>query len=301
MASIFIISIVLNFNRRSDTLECLGSLYKNTYQHHAVIVLDNQSTDGSVQAIQADYPGVQIIPLTQNLGYAGNNNVGIQAALEQGADWIFVLNEDTILDPECIAELVAVGESNPSIGIVGPMVYHHDEPEMIQSAGGALGRYWNSIHLGQNERDCGQWPEPHPVEWISGCGIMLRRGLIEDVGMLDERFFYYWEETEWCLRARKAGWQILHVPKAKLWHKGVQRNYHPNPSVTYFSTRNHLLMLAKHHAPLSVWMAAWFQLVRTFTSWSIKPKWRSMRKHRDAMWRGFIDFMFQRWGGPVQL
>ena len=114
--------------------------------------------------------------------------------------------------------------------------------------------------------------------------------------MLDERFFYYWEETEWCLRTRKAGWQIVHVPQAKLWHKGVQRDYQPKPSVTYYNTRNRLLMLSKHHVPISTWVYSWGQIGRTLSSWTLKPQWRNMHGHRDAMWRGVIDFVLQRWG-----
>ncbi len=124
----------------------------------------------------------------------------------------------------------------------------------------------------------------------------MRREVIEAIGMLDERFFYYWEETEWCLRAAKAGWGIMHVPNAKLWHKGVQRDYRPSPYVTYYSTRNRFLMLAKHHAPLSAWMLAWWQTMRTLASWSVKPRWRAMHQHRDAMWRGMLDFLRRRWG-----
>ncbi len=209
-------------------------------------MLDNSSSDGSVEAVAARFPEVQIIPLQQNLGYAGNNNVGIDEAMRQGAEWIFVLNEDTILAPDCVAQLISVGESDPSIGIVGPMVYHHDEPEIIQSAGGRMDRYFRGWHEGQNEVDRGQYSQPHPVEWISGCGIMLRRAVIDQVGTIDARFFYYLEEFEWCIRASEAGWKIVHVPQAKLWHKGVQRDYHPKPSVSYYSTRNRFLLLSKH-------------------------------------------------------
>lgn len=296
-----IITVILNTNRRKDTLECLASLQESTYTNHKIILLDNHSTDGSQQAIRESYPEVQIIELEENLGYAGNNNVGIAAALEQGADWVFVLNEDTIVDPRCLANLIEVGESDPAIGIVGPMVYHHDEPDVIQSAGGMLGQKWETIHLGKNEPDLGQYREPHTVEWISGCAILVRRAVIEQIGMLDPKFFYYWEETEWCLRTSEVGWRIVHVPQAQIWHKGVQRDYHPSPTVTYYSTRNRLLMLAKHHASLRVWLFAWFQIVRTLTSWSIKPKWYSKKDHRNAMWRGIVDFLRHRWGGPVQL
>jgi GT2 family glycosyltransferase len=259
-------------------------------------VLDNQSTDGSVAAIRAAFPAVQIIELTENHGYAGNNNVGIQAALAQGAEWVFVLNEDTVLDAACVERLLRVGEGDPQIGIIGPMVYHYNEPTIIQSAGGLLGPHWESIHIAKNEPDLGQFQASHKVEWISGCGILLRRAVIEQVGMLDVRFFYYWEETEWCVRAGKAGWQIVHVPQAKLWHKGVQRDYHPKPSLLYYSTRNRLLLLAKHHAPLAAWICAWSQLLRTLAAWTVRPKWHAMHEHRDAMWRGMLDFLRQRWG-----
>jgi hypothetical protein len=295
-----VISVILNTNRREDTLECLASLHQNSYANHKAMVLDNNSSDGSVAAIRAVFPQVEIINLVENLGYAGNNNVGIAAALAQGADWVFVLNEDTILGPECLTRLVEVGQSDPTIGIVGPMVYHHDEPDIIQSAGGQLGPNWESLHLAQNEADQGQFREPHPVEWISGCAIMVRRAAIEQLGMIDARYFYYWEETEWCLRLGRGGWRILHVPQAKLWHKGVQRDYQPKPSVTYYATRNRLLTLAKHQAPFRVWLRAWGQYLRTLTSWTVRPKWRAKREHRDAMWRGMIDFLWQRWGQMPQ-
>ncbi len=104
MTDPFVISVILNTNRREDTLECLGSLMNSSYSNHRAIVLDNQSTDGSVGAIRAAFPEVEIVELEKNYGYAGNNNVGIQYALEQGADWVFVLNEDTILAEDCLSK-----------------------------------------------------------------------------------------------------------------------------------------------------------------------------------------------------
>ena len=291
-----IITVILNTNRRDDTLACLRSLKDSDYDNHKTIVLDNASSDGSVEAIQAQFPDVQIIALQDNRGYAGNNNVGIEAAMAQGADWVFVLNEDTVLAPDCLARMVAVGEQDAATGIVGPMVYHFDEPEVIQSAGGALSPTWDSVHLHQNQIDDGRFHQPAEVDWVSGCAILVRREVIEQVGMLDERFFYYWEETEWCLRARKQGWKVIHAPEAKLWHKGVQRDYKPGPSVTYYSTRNRLLMMSKHQAPLRVWGATGMQIARTLASWTLKPQWRDMHEHRDAMWQGTLDFLRHRWG-----
>jgi len=292
----FLVTVILNTNRRDDTLECLASLAQSTYANHKIIVLDIHSIDGSVQAIRATWPDVHILELQENRGYAGNNNVGILWALTQGADWVLVLNEDTVVAPDCLAELVQVGESDKNIGIVGPMVYHYSEPTVIQTAGGRFGPYWDSIHIARDEPDRGNLIEPYSVDWISGCGILVRREVIEQVGMIDERYSYFWEETEWCLHAGRGGFQVVHVPRAKMWHKGVTRYHKPKPSVTYYATRNRLLTLSKHQAPPLVWAHVSTAMRRTLTSWTFKPKWRPMRQHRDAMWQGVADFLRRRWG-----
>lgn len=292
----YVVSVILNTNRRDDTLECLASLGRSTYERQRAIVLDNGSLDGSVEAVRSSFPGVRIVELAENLGYAGNNNVGITLALDGKADWILVLNEDTILAPECLEAMVVAGNSDRRIGIVGPLVYHFDTPELIQSAGGRLDCFWTASHIAQNEKDQGLFPDVRDVDWISGCCIMVRREVIQDVGPIDERFFYYWEETEWCIRARRAGWRIVHAPGAKLWHKGVQLNYKPSPSVTYYATRNRLLTLSKHRAPLYVRLIAWAGLVRTLASWTLRPKWKHLRKHRNALRRGLSDYLAGRWG-----
>jgi GT2 family glycosyltransferase len=292
-----IVTVILNTNRRDDSLACLRSLQQNSYPNHRVIVLDNASSDGSMDAITAEFPEVCLLPLSRNLGYAGNNNVGIDAAIDEGADWVFVLNEDTVLDPACLENLAAAAQTDPKAGVIGPLVYHFDEPQVIQSAGGSLvGRNWRSRHNGQNEPDRGQYAAVQPVDWVSGCAILVRREVIEQVGALDERFFYYWEETDWCRRAAEGGWKILLAPQAKLWHKGVQREYQPSPNVTYYATRNRLLFLRKHAAPLGVWLAVMWELVRRLASWSLRPKWRAKREHRDALWQGMRDYFGSHWG-----
>jgi GT2 family glycosyltransferase len=290
-----VVTLVLDTNRRDDTIALLASLGRGTYGNHSLIVLDNASTDGSAAAIRSAFPAVDVLPLAENRGYAGNNNVGLRAALARGADWVFVLNEDVVVAPDCLARLVEAGERDGATGFVGPMVYHFDEPEVIQSAGGVLDRRWRAGHVGQNEEDGGRFVT-RPVDWISGCAMLVRRAVLERVGLLDERFFIYWEETEWCLRARREGWRVVHVPAAKVWHKGVRRDHRPTPSVTYYSTRNRFLLLAKHRAPLAAWGTAWGQTLRTLASWTLRPKWRSMHEHRDAMWWGVVDFLRHHWG-----
>lgn len=288
--------IVLNNHRLNDTLVCLESLAQSNYKNSNVILLDFGSPRLSIESIQSAYPDIQVIPLIENLGYAGNNNIGIESALNQGAEWVFILNDDTVVDSSCISLLIELGKSDPTIGILGPMVYHYDEPDIIQSAGGILGKYWQNIHLGLNEPDHGQFEKARQVEWISGCAIMVRGAMIKQIGMLDAKYFLYWEETEWCIRAGRAGWKILQVPNAKLWHKGVQQNYQPQPYVTYYMTRNYLYTLAKLKAPFFIRTIAYASILRTLLSWSVKPRWRNKRDHRNAMWRGMVDFFYRRMG-----
>ncbi len=296
-----IFAVILNTNRREDTLACLESLFANHYPNLAVIVLDNASTDGSNEAISEQFPQVRIIHLTDNLGYAGNNNVGIQAALDQHADWVFVMNEDIILAPDALVNMVAAVQNQPETGIVGPMVYHANEPEVIQSAGGFLSKKrWDAVHRGFNEKDEGQYAAREYVDWISGCAILVKRDAILQAGLIDQRFFYYWEETEWCTRIAGLGWRVLFVPQSKIWHKGVQREYNPSPNVTYYAVRNRLLLLQKHHAPLKVWIRTIFFYMRTLLAWTLKPKWKFKKDHRNALWQGMKDFLFRRWGKRPQ-
>jgi hypothetical protein len=296
MPAPLVVTVILNTNRGEDTLACLTTLEDASYRPQHVIVLDNASTDGSPEVIARRFPEVELIHLEENQGYAGNNNVGIERALALGAGWVFVLNEDTIVAEDCITRMIEAAEQDPQVGIVGPMVYHFSEPGVIQSAGGVLDKRWQAVHVGLNEEDRGQYAEPREVDYISGCAILVKREVIEQIGGIKAELFYYWEETDWCTRAREHGWKVLHVPQAHLWHKGVQRDYAPGPNVTYYNTRNRLMFLANHHAPLSVWLYAWGRTLLTLTSWTVRPKWRAMRPHRDAMWQGVLDFLRGRGG-----
>lgn len=291
-----VICVIVNMNRREDTLALLGSIRGSSRPNLPSIVLDVNSTDGSASAVKEQFPEVTLIDIRDNNGYAGNNNVGVSAALARGAEWVFILNEDTILAHDCIERLVTIGQRDLRIGVLGPMVYHHEAPDVIQSAGGTLGKAWESLHIGRNEVDTGQFGRARQVGWISGCGMLLRREMIEEVGLMDERFFCYWEETDWCHRAALAGWKIVHVPDAHIWHKGVTANYQPQPFVTYYSTRNRLLFLRKHHAPLGAWLRTGLAMSRTLASWTLRPRWKSHREHKWAMLHGVRDFLRDRWG-----
>jgi len=288
-------TLVLTRNSSRDIVDCLRSLEQQTYSKFQVLVVDNGSTDDAIATVRCEFPCVTVVMNGENLGFAEGFNRGMRCARTIGSDWMLLLNADTVVDPDCVSKMVEAADDS-KIGILGPTIYHANEPTIIQSAGGMLNSEWIPYHRGQNELDQGQYSEPTDVDWVSGCAMLVKTKLVDSIGCLDERFFMYEEELDWCIRARRAGWRILHVPQAKVWHKGVQRDYHPKPFVTYYSTRNRFLMLAKHRAPAGAWVIAWAQTLRTLLSWTIKPKWRMMREHRDAMWLGVSDFLRHRWG-----
>jgi GT2 family glycosyltransferase len=290
--------ILLSFNDWKETLECLKSLANVTYPNLEVIAVDNGSTNPPLDQARAIRPDLTIIENGKNLGYAEGNNIGIRYAIEHGADYVLVQNNDTILAPDFLEALVQSAESNPSAAFVGPLVYHHSEPTVIQSAGGLMTRTWRAYHRGQNEQDAGQYSRVEPVAWVSGCSILGRSSALKKIGLLDPEFFIYSEELDWCIRAGEAGFQVLLVPQSKIWHKGVQRDYRPSPRVVYLSVRNELLLLKKHHAGVIPFTATWLRHLRTLSSYTLRPKWRHKKNDRNAIARALRDFVLGRYGPP---
>ncbi|MAS35257.1 MAG: glycosyl transferase [Anaerolineaceae bacterium] len=284
--------IVLNYNRREDTLECLRSLQHQTYLYTRVILVDNASTDGTVEAVRSLYPMVEVIETGQNLGFTGGNNVGIQHALDDGADYILLLNNDTVVAPDMIEQMVSVMEQDSSVAITGPTIYYYEQPEMIWSAGGSID--WKrglTFMVGEGEEDKGQFgTEPREVEFATGCALMVRRDVWEQVGLLDDTFFMYYEEVEWCVRARRHGMKIVHVPMAMMWHKISLQGRETTPGAYYYLTRNRLLFLSQSHASLQTWLYTLGDYARTWLSWTIKPKWQDRRHLRGVMLRAIGDY-----------
>lgn len=295
-----VVALVLNHERPDETVQCLRSLESSTYRNLEVLVLDTGHTRSGADEIRQACPGAEVVMLERNLGYTGGNNVGLKLALRRRAAWVLLVNDDVVVDPNCVSRLIESGQSDERIGMVGPTVYNHAEPQSIQTAGGRLGPDWSASFLVPDELELGQYEHPRDVAWLSGSALMVRRELCEQIGILDERFFSYWEEVEWCLRAVRSGWRVVHVPNAKVWHKGggaaADADAAPLPAVAYYTTRNHLLGLQTQRAPVRVWLANSRRLAATLISWSVRPKWRSRREARTAMWHGTVDFARQRFG-----
>jgi GT2 family glycosyltransferase len=294
-----VVVIILNWNGLADTLECLESLAHLDYQGHEVVVVDNGSVDRSVPVIHERFPGVTIIENGENLGYAGGNNVGLRYAMAQGADYALLLNNDTVVDPAFLRILVDAVEADPTVGIAGPTIYYHERPGIIWSTGGAIDWQRGSTRmLGLDEQDEGQFGQvPRTVDFVTGCAMLVRRAVLEQTELLDERFFAYYEETEWCVRASRAGFKIVHVPLAHIWHKISPAAQADSPLVHYYMTRNRLLFLKATEAGIHAWLHTLFaEYLRTLISWSVRPKWRCKQAQRKTMLQAIKDAWRRRWG-----
>jgi GT2 family glycosyltransferase len=291
--------IILNWNGGQDTLDCLASLRQMDYPCFDVLIVDNSSTDGSIKAIRESFPEVSLIETGTNLGFTGGNNVGMRHALDRGVDYVLLLNNDTEVAVDLLTCLVDAVEVDPGVGVAGPLIYYYDQPEIIWSAGGAIDRQRGQARMvGIDEADSGRYGStPREVDFVSGCALLVRSSVLERVGLLDERFFAYYEEAEWCIRVRRAGYHIVNVPRAKVWHKISPGRRADSPVVHYYMTRNRLLFLKCTQLGVRAWFHTLvLEYLRTTVSWSLKPKWRDKLAQRNMMLRALYDYQRGRFG-----
>jgi hypothetical protein len=240
--------IILNWNRFRDTAECLESVFNIRYPNYSVVVVDNGSDDDSATGIEKAFECVQLIRNEENLGYAEGNNVGIRHALASGADYIWLLNNDTVVDRDALTAMVDLAERDREIGILGSKIYYYDRPDVLWFAGATID--WKraiSAHVGRLEKDTGQYEIEKEVDRVTGCSMLIRRKVLEDVGLFDENFFLYAEEVDLCVRARKKGFRNFYVPKSIVYHKvSVSTGENSVPIFGYYNTRNFLYLIRKN-------------------------------------------------------
>ncbi|MGH7789072.1 MAG: glycosyltransferase family 2 protein [Candidatus Binatia bacterium] len=214
--------VVLNWNQRDATLACLDSLARADLMGANVLVVDNGSRDGTAAAVRAAQPLYQVLELPENRGYAGGNNAGIGAALYGGAELILLLNNDTTVAPDFLLPLLWALKDRPDAAAVCAGVHRADRPEMLDVAYSEVRfREREAVKIrGVNALPGQGFAERREVEVAIGCCLLLRAEAVRQVGALDEAFFAYHEDVDWCLRARKAGWTLLYEPNARVYHSG---------------------------------------------------------------------------------
>jgi hypothetical protein len=215
-----VVAIVVNWNGRDIIGPCLETLLASDLPGLEVMVVDNDSTDGSVESIRERFPTVRILETGRNAGYAGGVNEGVRVALEGGADYMFVLNNDTEVAPDCVSRLVSAASARPDAAFLGPLIYYHDRPDVVWSAGGRIGWWTGHIrHIGIRQRDDGRFAGVREVDYVTGCAVLVGATAVRSIGLMDTGYFMYNEDTDWCVRAKRSGLAVLVVGDARMWHK----------------------------------------------------------------------------------
>ncbi|MBI4400191.1 MAG: glycosyltransferase family 2 protein [Nitrospirae bacterium] len=287
--------VILNWNQEKDTSDCLTSLRAVNGVSFRVILVDNGSSRESVDRLVHNFPEAAVIRLPENRGFAAGNNVGILRALQDGASHILLLNNDTLVDPAFLPPLLD-GLTVPEVGVVGPKIYSHPEITRLWFAGGRIdwrtGRQW---HLGAGEVDEGQWDSPSEVHYITACCLLAPAKVFHEIGGLDERYFIYFEETDWNLRARRRGYRCRYVPGSRIYHKVSQAMKTGSPTSDYYYARNRLLLF-RNHAPTRyrLWLIALYTARSLRYAYTLRTQGRI--QNAAAVVRGIHDFYRARFG-----
>jgi len=238
--------VVVTWNQCETTLQCLESLIQMVYPRFRIVVVDNGSTDETAETIRSRFPGVEIIVNERNLGYPGGCNVGLRYALERGAEYIFAINNDVLVDPLILDELVR--EITPDVGIMAPKVYFAHDPKRIWSVGGRQNHLTLEMRCrGDGELDQGQWNEVLERDYLIGCAHLFSRSLLREIGLLDAGYFLYYDDLDICIRARQAGYRLLMVPRARMWHRVADSSGGVGtPRERYYMARSNMRFLRKH-------------------------------------------------------
>ena len=238
--------VLINWNGFEDTLDCLTSFRTLTYPNYRIVIVDNASAGNDADKFAARFPDIDLIRLDSNLGYAGGNNAGIRHALNQGVDAVWLLNNDTVVEPETLDSLVHELYADDRVGCTGSKIYYFDRPDTLWFAGGFVDRTKGLAgHIGQDERDVGQHDVMKDVDYITGCSLLVKREIFETVGLLDEDYFLLFEDTDFCSRVQKAGYSSRYVPGSRLWHKVSRSIGRDSCRYEYYIYRNSLMFVKK--------------------------------------------------------
>lgn len=325
--------IVLNWNNWKDTVECLESVFQNSYPDYQVICVDNGSTDGSEQKIKEWAAGTlsvssrffeftaynkpvpvviydngiagkgcdaviesyhcQRTPLVlikagTNSGYAGGNNIGMRYALGKGdASYIWILNNDTVVDKDALAEMVKCAEHNEGVGMTGSKLLYYDKPDVVQSAGGCIIYPWlgNTTFISHAQRDSVHGDEPLEPDYICGASLLVKKDVIETIGLMDENYFLYWEDADWGIRARRNKYTLLYCPESRVWHKEGATSGGLKSMTDYYWTRNGLFFIKKFYPMLLP-----FVFFAYFVKFTIIRLIRKKPLNLKAFLKGTLDF-----------
>jgi GT2 family glycosyltransferase len=283
--------IVLNWNGKAHLAECLGSLSCLDYSNFQILLVDNNSQDGSLALVASHYPHVQVIENSTNLGFAEGNNVGMRYALSQGADYVVLLNNDTRVEPDFLSHLVRRGEEQPEVGVLGGTVLMYSNPGIVNSTGVNLNQFAYGWDRDFGENSALLAGEGGEVLAVSGCLMAIKRAVMEKIGLLDGAFFAYYEDVDFCLRTWKdTDFTVEYVPGAVVHHKFSASSGASSPLKYSLLMKNRYRLFFKHFPPS--------RLVAIFPelTWHrLRFLWRKRRELRGLRAFSELWVLFKYW------
>jgi len=290
--------VILHFVNQKLTERCLASVKKlNQKGFRLEVIIVNNNPQEDLKDLAKKFSDFLFLSTGQNLGFTGGNNLGIREALKGKADWVFLVNNDTVLAKDLLVQLIKVARSDSKIGILGPKIYFAPGYEFHQArykpsergkvfwfAGGLID--WQNVlasHRGVDEVDRGQYEKQIETDFVSGCAMLVKREVFEKIGLLDEKYFLYWEDVDFCQRAKRSGFKVVYVPGAKLWHANAGSSAVGGSLHDYYLTRNRLLF-GWRYAPWRVKLSLFREAVRLLLT---GRRWQKI---------GLRDFFLQKLG-----
>ncbi|MBN1371479.1 MAG: glycosyltransferase family 2 protein [Anaerolineaceae bacterium] len=257
--------VIINFNLAPDTVDCVRSIANAGLDYSKIIIVDNNSSDDSVEYIkQAFPPELNILALDTNKGYTGGSNAGIQYAISAGAVWVFLMNNDTLVAPNFFSEFdKAVQKYGQKYTVFSPMILYFDPPNRIAYMGDKLipGTMLTlNSWEGKDGRD--EYPEIIPSDFVHGCGMLVHRSVYENIGAFDDSLFIYFEEVDFCWRLRLAGYEVAAFPSAKMWHKISAIMGKQKPRTRYLQTRNQIWVFRRYSKGVRLMLMFLYSLFR---------------------------------------
>ncbi len=256
---------ILNWNGLDDTVRCLESVKGQVYKNLRILVVDNGSNDDEASEIKRQFPSVHLIRNSQNLGFTGGHNQGMEAALEVKADYVLVLNNDVVLTPDSIEKLVAFYEVTPDAGMISPLILYSDRERLWFGGGRVAMGMIRHTHKGDKVASLDLPKAPFKTDYVPGTAMLVSTKLIREIGKLDNRYFAYYEDLDWCQRAETHGYYAYIVPEAVVYHKksgstskGGHRRFTKIPS--YYLGRNAFLLASEYGR----FKKFWYTLVQVF-------------------------------------
>lgn len=291
--------ILVNWNGYKDSSNCLKSLRDIQYANYSIILVDNGSKDHSGDRLKQEFPEIILIKNEENLGFTGGNNKGLEYALAKGFELLLLLNNDTIVSPN-FANILSQGINGDGVGAIQPKIMYNQQREVIWNAGSRFSAIFSfPMTIGFNKKDRGQFDHKKEIPWITGCCFLVKSSVIREIGLLDDQFFAYYEDVDWSLRIRKAGYRLIFEPEAKIYHevgrsdqqRSSEGEGNLSPFAHYITVRNGVYLMRKHTNALKKISGVFYQIVK-FSGYFTYFTLRGRSKKRRAVIKGFKEGLF---------